>query len=253
MAYPRRGWCTALAAREGTAQAAYAGGWIYYPTGVKGAIFKSTDFGATWESLASSPPDTITGIVADYHAGPRIYCSTTGGLYRSIDEGRNWTKPISQRGLRSVGAKYFYIAAGGDSGIWFSRDYGETWAKLDSGLGSTRVKTLAFLGHDPPWPWLWLLAGTTGGAVFYWDFPVTGLAGPHAPAPACAQVATVCRNRLTLTLDRPAQVRLLDVTGRTRLSQALPSGKAELDISALPSGVYQLIGSRPLGRVIINR
>ncbi len=251
MAYPRRGWCTALAVRKATNQAAYAGGWIHYPAGTRGAIFRSTDFGATWESLPSAPPDTITGIVADYRSGPRIFCATTGGLYRTTDEGQNWTRVIAQRGLRCAASSWWGMAVAGDSGVWYC-DY-DTWVKLDSGLGATRVQTLEFIGHDPPDPWLWLMAGTSGGGVYYWSIDVTGLAGPRSPAPARARAATVCRNRLALVLDRPAEVRLLDVLGRTRHAQVLPAGRAELDLGALPPGVYQLVGAGPTSRVIVNR
>jgi len=252
MAYPRRGWCRALAACESARWNAVAAGWIQYPAGVRGAVFMTTNRGTTWDSLPSSPPDTITGIAAAFHLGVDIFCSTTGGLYKSADTGRTWNKILAVPGLRAIDLLVSQLAVAGDSGIWFSGDYGNTWARFDTGLAVRKVNALRFVGGSSP-AWLMLLAGTQGGGVYYYDFGPTAVGGHESEPPRTAAWTTLCRNRLALTLDRPGKVALRDVTGRTRLTQALPAGKAELDVSALPSGVYQLVGSRPFGRVIINR
>ena len=65
LAYPRPGYCKALAVRTGRDAAAYAGGWSGYSGAAAGSVCKSTDFGATWESLPTSPADTVLGILAD--------------------------------------------------------------------------------------------------------------------------------------------------------------------------------------------
>ncbi len=235
MAYPCRGYCNALAVRTGTDRAVYAGGWVNFPTGTSGAVLKSTDFGATWESLPGPLPDTVFGIVADDQDGPLVFCATTSGVYRTTNEGQSWTRVLGQRGMRALARAGTRCAAAGDSGVWVTTDQGASWVKLDSGLGSTRVNCLEFMaGADD---WLWLLAGTHGRAVFYWDFGPTAAAGPCVPV-GCRIPASVLRARLVLDLEQGSRVRLLDAAGRTVLSRRLHRGRAELDVSYLPAGLY---------------
>jgi len=254
MAYPRRGYCKSIAARTQNNQATYAAGWIYFPAGVQGVVYKSTDFGATWESLPGTLPDTIFDVMADYEAGPRILCATTGGLYRSTDEGRTWYRVIAQRGLRAVAGSGGHYAAAGDSGVWFSTDRGSTWAKCDTGLAVTRVTCLEFIsGSDG---WLWLLAGTYGGAVYYWDFGPTAIAGPSSATGLRLTSNIICRNRLHVNLRHAGMVRLVDATGRVVLSAGLPAGESELDLSRISAGIYQLVkpvSRMPVTRVVVGR
>jgi len=213
----------------------YAGGWVFFPAGTYGVVLKSTNFGATWESLPGSLPDTVFGVMADYQAGPLVFCATNSGVYRTTNEGQSWTRVLDQRGMRALaraGARY---AAAGDSGVWLSTDQGTGWVKLDSGLGSTRVDCLEFIaGADD---WLWLLAGTHGSAVFYWDFGPTAVAGPSVPAGQRAS-RSVLRTRLCLDLEQSSSVELLDAAGRAMFRSRLSRGRSELDISGLPAGLY---------------
>jgi len=254
MAYPRRGYCKSIAARTENNPAAYAAGWVYFPAGVQGVVYKSADFGATWESLPGTLPDTICDVMADYEAGPRIFCATTGGLYRSTDEGRTWNRIIAQRGLRAVAGSVGHYAAAGDSGVWFSTDRGGNWAKCDTGLAVTRVTCLEFIAGEDGW--LWLLAGTYGGAVYYWDFGPTATAGPRPSEGPVRAAASVCRNRLQVNLRHAGKVRLVDATGRVVLSAGLPAGESELDLSRISAGVYQLVkpvAGVPVTRVVVGR
>ena len=238
-AYPRPGYCKTMAVRTGTAAAAYAGGWSGYSGSVSGAVFKSTDFGATWESLPTSPADTVFGILADYEQGPRIFCATTGGLFLSTDEGLSWTRILNQRGMRAVAGSAWRYAAAGDNGVWSSTDRGSTWAALDSGLPVPKVNCLSFITATDEW--LWLLAGTHGASMCIWDFGPTAVAEPRIVPAEPRRAATVVGNRLQVTLERAGTVLLVDASGRTMLRAGLPRGDAELDVSRLPAGVYQVL------------
>jgi hypothetical protein len=243
-----------MAVRTGTDAAAYAGGWIGYSGSVSGAIFRSTDFGATWESLPTAPADTVTGILADYEEGPRVFCATTGGLYLTTDEGQSWSRVINQRGMRAVAGSRWRYAAAGDAGLWVSTDSGLTWAKMDSGLPVTKVNCLGFVtGTDD---WLWLLAGTNGGATYYWDFGPTAVAEPRSTPAGSRAAAFVCGNRLQIRMEEAGFVSLVDASGRTVMKVSLPRGAAELDISRLPAGVYQVVpsaGSAASHRIVRSR
>jgi photosystem II stability/assembly factor-like uncharacterized protein len=241
MAYPCRGYCKALTAHTGAVQAVYTGGWVCFPTGTYGVVFKSTDFGATWESLPGSLPDTVFGVMADDEGGPGVFCAAQSGVYRSTDEGENWERVLTQRGMRAVTRYGQTCAAAGDSGAWLSTDRGGTWVKLDSVRGTTKVSCLEFMsGRDD---WLMLLAGTQGQAVHYWDFGPTGVAEKQAQPADFKAVASVYRTRLQLELSRPMLVRLRDVSGRVVLRASLPRGRAELDVSGLAAGPYFLHGA----------
>jgi photosystem II stability/assembly factor-like uncharacterized protein len=256
MAYPLPGMCKTLAVRpRQVGWDAYAGGWINYPGGVSGAVFRSTDFGATWESLPSSPPDSVFGVSVPTGVGINILCATPSGLYRSADTGRSWSQALEAGGLRAVACGQGIGVTGGDSGVWLSRDSGNTWAKFDTGLAVTKVTCLEFAGDEAPSS-LRLLAGTQGGAVYSWDFGPTAAAEPHTRERGSPGTANVCRGRLTVNLSRTAQVRLHDVSGRVVLRQTLPQGESRLDVSRLAAGVYHLVsvpGSSTAHKVVVSR
>jgi hypothetical protein len=56
-------------------------------------------------------------------------------------------------------------------------------------------------------------------------------------------------------MERPGEVRLVDVSGRVVLSRRLARGRGELDVSGLAAGVYQLMrdGAGETQRVVIGR
>jgi photosystem II stability/assembly factor-like uncharacterized protein len=256
MAYPRRGYCKSLSVRPpNRGGEVYAAGWIQYPTGVAGAVFRSTDRGATWESLPTSPPDTVIDVLADHQfSGRRVWCATTSGLYLTTDEGLTWSRSIPTRGMRAIDcaeASNMYAAAG-DSGAWQSTDWGSNWFKCDSGLGGTRVTALEYLWFEDTW--LYVLAGTWGGSVYVYSWDV-GVAEQPRSAARPPTAASVCRSRLAVEMERPGEVRLVDVSGRVVLSRRLARGRGELDVSGLAAGVYQLMrdGAGETQRVVIGR
>jgi photosystem II stability/assembly factor-like uncharacterized protein len=256
MAYPRRGYCKSLSVRlPSHGGEVYAAGWILWPTGVAGAVFKSTDLGVTWESLPTSPPDTVTAVFADHHVVPRIWCATTGGLYLTTDEGVSWTCKIPQRGMRAIDwegdLSHVYLAAG-DSGVWWSTDWGESWYKRDTGLTVTRVTCLVHMAEG--FTWFKKMAGTWGGAVYLYEYNV-GVAEQPPCAGRPSSATSVCRSRLAVEMERPGEVRLVDVSGRVALSRRLERGRGELDVGGLAAGVYQLMrdGAGETQRVVIGR
>jgi len=135
-----------------------------------------------------------------------------------------------------------------------STDSGLTWARMDSGLPVTKVNCLGFVtGADD---WLWLLAGTNGGATYYWDFGPTAVAEPRGPRAGSRAAAFAHGNRLQIRMEVSGFVSLVDASGRTVLKVSVPRGAAELDISRLPAGVYQVVpsvGSAASHRLVKSR
>jgi photosystem II stability/assembly factor-like uncharacterized protein len=118
--------------------------------GINGGLFKTFDFGKTWE-LAGLSDYEITSISID-NSGPKavIYAGTTdGGIFASANYGLTW-KPIS-KGIDdlSINAllcdrKLHNILYAGSlgGGVYMSIDYGATWQMITMDLRSLSGYTL---------------------------------------------------------------------------------------------------------------
>ena len=59
-------------------------------------VFRSTDFGRTWESLAAGlPAEPVNTIREDPKARPLLYVGTDMGVFVSLDSGKTWTAMAS--------------------------------------------------------------------------------------------------------------------------------------------------------------
>ncbi|NUP99326.1 MAG: hypothetical protein HUU35_05665, partial [Armatimonadetes bacterium] len=132
-------------------QRLYAGNRNYSGVDYPAALYLSTDAGESWETVgqevfAAGPgrPDGdqgwrtyVTALAADPTQPGLLYAGLTNESY-NINHGR---------------------------GVWFSRDYGRTWAPFDStGLANLRVHTLVV---DPVNPRR-IYVGTGGNGLFRW-------------------------------------------------------------------------------------
>jgi hypothetical protein len=55
-------------------------------------VFRSTDYGATWESLAAGlPPEPVNTVREDPKAKNLLYVGTDMGVFVSLDSGKTWT------------------------------------------------------------------------------------------------------------------------------------------------------------------
>ena len=55
-------------------------------------VYRSTDFGRTWESLAAGlPPEPVNTVREDPKAAHLLYIGTDGGVFVSLDKGATWT------------------------------------------------------------------------------------------------------------------------------------------------------------------
>lgn len=113
-----------------------ATGRVYAAT-LKG-LYKSTDGAKSWTRIAQSLPDQmISAMVLDRATAGVIYVASREGVHKSEDGGVSW-KAIN-RGLGSLNIrslvqsptdpKTFYAGTNG-SGLYRSRDRGETWVSM---------------------------------------------------------------------------------------------------------------------------
>lgn len=74
----------------GTAYVSYTG---YRRDDFRPFLYKTTDHGKTWTSIANGLPNEPINVIREDHKNPNLlFVGTELGVYASIDGGRNWTK-----------------------------------------------------------------------------------------------------------------------------------------------------------------
>ena len=77
-------------ADPGTAYVSYTG---FRNDDFRPFLYKTTDYGQTWTSLAANLPDEPINVIREHPQNPDLlFCGTDVGLYVSFDGGQAWTK-----------------------------------------------------------------------------------------------------------------------------------------------------------------
>jgi len=157
-----------------------------------GGVFKSTDGGAHWAHLTNQPSnnwsetwpvgapvprDSILSLAIHPDDEETIYAGTNiRGLYRSTDGGAAWTQVVHENDLIDQGtenhAHVFAIVVNPQNpdeiylgewhgGIYRSTDAGASWSRVNEGLSTRAVQTLAISSDGST-----VYAGTKGEGVF---------------------------------------------------------------------------------------
>ena len=109
-----------------------------------GGVFRSIDSGATWEPIGFQDTGSATFVGVSPITPGLVYTSTlSGGLFKSTDNGNNWTSQQNQVGqivFDPVNASTLYLLAQ-NNGLLKSIDGGQTWVPV-KGLPSPFVQTL---------------------------------------------------------------------------------------------------------------
>jgi photosystem II stability/assembly factor-like uncharacterized protein len=157
-------------------------GVVYAGTGENGSgsgVYRSLDYGLTWQSLAANlPSDDVMalayapGLAGTDHPLPSLYAALgPGRLYASQDGGVTW-QALSSSGLFGGFEQRLYVSPadprtffhlGFPGGLARTTDAGETWQSISNGLpvdgqGQSYIITLAFNPTAPDT----LYAGTGG-------------------------------------------------------------------------------------------
>ncbi len=129
---------------------------VFYIGVNNGGVWKTTDYGHTWNPIFDDQPTGSIGALAVAPSNPEIIyvgsgeglqrpdLSTGDGMYKSTDGGKTW-KHLGLRDALQIGAilvdpkdpKLVYVAALGhpyganeERGVFRSKDGGETWEKI---------------------------------------------------------------------------------------------------------------------------
>jgi photosystem II stability/assembly factor-like uncharacterized protein len=114
-------------------------------------MYKSIDGGINWASVYF-PSVCINDIEFDPINPTTIYASTSGGVWKSVNDGSDWT--LYNNGLADPDVRIIsvdpqtptIIYSGTINGVFKSVDGGENWFALDTGFSITYIK---FLEIDP--------------------------------------------------------------------------------------------------------
>lgn len=124
----------------------------------KRVLFKSVDGGATWRLSQRGLPVTggvlpaVSEIAVDRTNRSIVYAVAGGALFRSVNGGRDWSRPASQPpgGLvNALEATGYGVLAATPAGVLLSIDKGLTWQPRVAGLAATSIASMA-IGHQEP-------------------------------------------------------------------------------------------------------
>ncbi len=118
-------------------------------------VYKSTDSGTTWDTLAFLNSSNHKTVTVDPLNGEVVYVGIYDeGIFKSINGGVEWTPinagltnfEITALGIHPVNAQHLYAGTYG-GGIFQSKNGGLEWAAINEGLPSLQVTALAVDTH----------------------------------------------------------------------------------------------------------
>jgi len=176
---------------------------IFYMAQVNGGVFKTTDFGRTWQPIFDDQPTGSIGAIAVSISNPDIVYVGSGeglhrpdlsigdGIYKSTDGGKTWAhlglrdgQQIPQIAIDPRNADRVFVAVGGhpygpneERGIFRSLDGGKTFEKVlyrdeNTGGGDVQVDPsnsdiiYASLWESREGPWENSTWNGTNGGIF---------------------------------------------------------------------------------------
>jgi photosystem II stability/assembly factor-like uncharacterized protein len=142
-----------------------------------GAIYRSTDHGTTWATMAEALSNVSDGYGGLILAGSTVYAATyNSGVFRSTNDGLTWTS--ASGGLATSALHCGAIAATGDTlvitsfdGMYRSTNGGSLWVKTNTGMPAdtffnalSSAGTTFFAGSDEG---AGVFASTDRGTTWY--------------------------------------------------------------------------------------
>ncbi len=129
----------------------------------KSGVIVSRDNGKTWQTTATIPREVpISSITSDPKRPEVIYVGTSQTLYISRDNGKTWTRRGGNLPLgnytsilinpNNTDEVFISSALETDGGIYYSKDAGSNWKRIDSKemkLPSRRVWSMIFDPNNP--------------------------------------------------------------------------------------------------------
>jgi photosystem II stability/assembly factor-like uncharacterized protein len=92
---PKEAWVAQIRASKFNKGEAYVVVNNYRQFDFKPYLFRTRDYGKTWENIVANKPETfgyVLSVIQDIEEPKLMFLGTEYGLYVSLDEGKNWTK-----------------------------------------------------------------------------------------------------------------------------------------------------------------
>ena len=176
---------------------------VFYMAQVNGGVFKTTDYGRTWQPIFDDQPTGSVGAIAVSISNPEIVYVGSGeglhrpdlsigdGIYKSTDAGKTWThlglrdgQQVAQLAVDPRNPDRFFVAVAGhpygpneERGIFRSLDGGKTFEKVlyrdeNTGGGDVQIDptnsdvVYATLWESREGPWENSTWNGTNGGIF---------------------------------------------------------------------------------------
>jgi photosystem II stability/assembly factor-like uncharacterized protein len=176
---------------------------VFYMAPVNGGVFKSIDYGRTWQPIFDDQPTASVGAIAVSVSNPNVIYVGSGeglhrpdlsvgdGIYKSIDAGKRWThlglrdaQQIAQLVVDPKNPDRIFVAVAGhpygpneERGVFRSLDGGKTFEKVlyrDDNVGASDVLidpgnpqvVYATLWESREGPWENGVFNGDGGGIF---------------------------------------------------------------------------------------
>ena len=146
--------------------------------GTTGGVYRTKDSAENWvkvtegmvaaDAKMASMAMGVNSLAIDQKNPRIVYAGTTQGLFKSTNQGNNWTKIESAAGdgyvseiqLDPSSPSTIYLAT--SQGVKKSLDGGETWALKRSGVEATSIRSIKINQKDSKT----LYIGTNGGGLY---------------------------------------------------------------------------------------
>ena len=193
-------------------------GLVRFWTPTTGGVFKTTNGGRSWRAMNAGlgGARSVSALAIDPQVPATIYAGTIpdqetgrgGGVFKSMNGGRNWTSMSSGLGRRDVwalaidpGAPQTIYAATDEGGVFKTTDGGRSWRFVSAGIESNWALALAVDRSTPTT----VYAGMNGGDDF--DGGVfKSIDGGETWAPASNGLDGVYVDALAIDQQNPATV-----------------------------------------------
>ncbi len=123
-------------------------------------LFKSLDGGATWKLMRRGLPTagvgellTVSELAVDRTKSSIVYAVVNGALFRSLNGGRDWSRPVPQLpgggSVNDLETTGYGVLAGTPAGVLLSVDRGLTWQLRTAGMAATSITGMAIDQQEP--------------------------------------------------------------------------------------------------------
>jgi hypothetical protein len=199
-------------------------------------VYLSTNNGTGW-NLANSGLPANYGVNAFAISDTIIFAGTGGdGIYMSNNKGTNWLAVNNglpaNSSVSDIVTKGGSIFAGTNRGVYTTTNNALPWDSLNTGLNySNGITALAIKGDT-------LFAGTGGNGVWIYHLIPVGIKEVNKNVIGISVYPNPATNNFTIESPQSAIIEITNIQGQLVKTFTTTGIQTNIDVSALPSGVY---------------